>query len=224
MLFRSNNSVNLPSNRFTPYHEIHGTKVMGFMTIQHGDNKFYNNIFVQQKLRPEMQKLANMKKDEPDDWDDYNFKVGTKPFDNYPTFEEWKKQFDGYCGIYAPNSDHYYNHLPIWSAGNIYFNGAEPCNMEKDAIISDKKIQLKLEQRDDGLFLKTNLFNAVPAKTDGVISTDTIMMAFEPEEKYENPDGTPIIFNTDFFGTHREGIKVTAGPFAKGNEASSRLF
>lgn len=28
----------------------------------------------------------------------------------------------------------------------------------------------------------------------------------------------------DFFGTHREGIKVTAGPFAKGNEASSRLF
>ncbi len=219
-----NNSVNLPSNRFTPYHEIHGTKVMGFMTIQHGDNKFYNNIFVQQKLRPEMQKLANMKKDEPDDWDDYNFKVGTKPFDNYPTFEEWKKQFDGYCGIYAPNSDHYYNHLPIWSAGNIYFNGAEPCNMEKDAIISDKKIQLKLEQRDDGLFLKTNLFNAVPAKTDGVISTDTIMMAFEPEEKYENPDGTPIIFNTDFFGTHREGIKVTAGPFAKGNEASSRLF
>ena len=171
-----------------------------------------------------MQKLANMKKDEPDDWDDYNFKVGTKPFDNYPTFEEWKKQFDGYCGIYAPNSDHYYNHLPIWSAGNIYFNGAEPCNMEKDAIISDKKIQLKLEQRDEGLFLKTNLFNAVPAKTDGVISTDTIMMAFEPEEKYENPDGTPIIFNTDFFGTHREGIKVTAGPFAKGNEASSRLF
>ena len=219
-----NNSVNLPSNRFTPYHEIHGTKVMGFMTIQHGDNKFYNNIFVQQKLRPEMQKLADMKKDEPDDWDDYNFKVGTKPFDNYPTFEEWKKQFDGYCGIYAPNSDHYYNHLPIWSAGNIYFNGAEPCNMEKDAIISDKKIQLKLEQRDEGLFLKTNLFNAVPTKTDGVISTDTIMMAFEPEEKYENPDGTPITFNTDFFGTHREGIKVTAGPFAGAEEIQKSLF
>ncbi|MDE7039983.1 MAG: right-handed parallel beta-helix repeat-containing protein [Limosilactobacillus sp.] len=219
-----NNSVNLPSNRFTPYHEIHGTKVMGFMTIQHGDNKFYNNIFVQQKLRPEMQKLADMKKDEPDDWDDYNFTVGTKLFDNYPTFEEWKKQFDGYCGIYAPNSDHYYNHLPIWSAGNIYFNGAEPCNMEKDAIISDKKIQLKLEQRDEGLFLKTNLFNAVPAKTDGVISTDTIMMAFEPEEKYENPDGTPITFNTDFFGTHREGIKVTAGPFASAEEIQKRLF
>ncbi|MFR0611410.1 right-handed parallel beta-helix repeat-containing protein [Limosilactobacillus balticus] len=219
-----NNSVNLPSNRFTPYHEIHGTKVMGFMTIQHGDNKFYNNIFVQQKLRPEMQKLADMKKDEPDDWDDYNFTVGTKLFDNYPTFEEWKKQFDGYCGIYAPNSDHYYNHLPIWSAGNIYFNGAEPCNMEKDAIISDKKIQLKLEQRDEGLFLKTNLFNAVPAKTDGVISTDTIMMAFEPEEKYENPDGTPITFNTDFFGTHREGIKVTAGPFAGAEEIQKSLF
>lgn len=219
-----NNSVNLPSNRFTPYHEIHGTKVMGFMTIQHGDDKFYNNIFVQKELRPEMQKLAEMKKDEPDDWDDYNFTVGTKPFDGYPTFEEWKKQFDGYCGIYAPNSDHYYNHLPVWSDGNIYINGAQPCDTERDATVLDKDVQLQLEQRDDGLYLNTNLFNDIPEKADGVISTDTIAMAFEPEEKYENPDGTPIIFNTDFFGTHREGVKVTAGPFASAKEAGNKLF
>ena len=219
-----NNSVNLPSNRFTPYHEIHGTKVMGFMTIQHGDNKFYNNIFVQQKLRPEMQKLANIKKNEPDDWDDYNFTVGTKPFDGYPTFEEWKKQFNGYCGIYAPNSDHYYNHLPIWTGGNVYFNGAQPCDSEKDSIISDKEVYLKLEQIDKGLILKTNLFSALPKKTDGVISTSTIEMAFEPEEKYENPDGTAIVFNTDFFGTHREGVRVTAGPFTDEKEIGEKLF
>ncbi|NGC78341.1 DUF1565 domain-containing protein [Lactobacillus reuteri] len=219
-----NNSVNLPSNRFTPYHEIHGTKVMGFMTIQHGDNKFYNNIFVQQKLRPEMQKLADIKKNEPDDWDDYNFTVGTKPFDGYPTFEEWKKQFNGYCGIYAPNSDHYYNHLPIWTGGNVYFNGAQPCDSEKDSIISDKEVYLKLEQMDKGLVLKTNLFSALPKKTDSVISTATIEMAFEPEEKYENPDGTAIVFNTDFFGTHREGVRVTAGPFTDEKEVGEKLF
>ena len=81
-----NNSVNLPSNRFTPYHEHHGTKVMGFMTFQHGDNRFYNNVFVQQKLRPEMQKLAELMHDKPDAWDTYNFKVGTQPFEEYPTF------------------------------------------------------------------------------------------------------------------------------------------
>lgn len=219
-----NNSVNLPSNRFTPYHEIHGTKVMGFMTIQHGDNKFYNNIFVQKKLRPEMQKLADMKKNEPDDWDDYNFTVGTKPFDGYPTFAKWKKQFDGYCGIYAPNSDHYYNHLPIWTGGNVYFNGAQPCDSEDDALTCDQKLHLNLVQRSDGLYLKTNLFDVLPLKTDGVVSTATIPMAFEPEERYENPDGTPIVFNTDFFGNHRDGVKVTAGPFIDSTETTHKLF
>lgn len=220
-----NNSVNLPSNRFTPYHEIHGTKVMGFMTIQHGDNKFYNNIFVQQKLRPEMQKIADAKKDEPDDWDDYNFVVGTKPFSDYPTFEEWDKQFDGYCGIYAPNSDHYYNHLPVWSAGNIYLNGAEATAKEENPYVDSKdQVELSLEKRNDGLYLKTNLYDFVPAKTDGVISTKKIAMAFEPEEKYENPDGTPIVFNHDFFGNHRDGVKVTAGPFANSKSVENKLF
>lgn len=33
--------------RFTPYHIPHRTEVMGFMTILHGDDRFYNNIFVQ---------------------------------------------------------------------------------------------------------------------------------------------------------------------------------
>ena len=33
--------------RYTPYHMPHRTEVMGFMTILHGDDRFYNNIFVQ---------------------------------------------------------------------------------------------------------------------------------------------------------------------------------
>ena len=33
--------------RYTPYHIPHRTEVMGFMTILHGDNRFYNNVFVQ---------------------------------------------------------------------------------------------------------------------------------------------------------------------------------
>ena len=33
--------------RYTPYHIPHRTEVAGFMTILHGDNRVYNNIFVQ---------------------------------------------------------------------------------------------------------------------------------------------------------------------------------
>ena len=49
------------------------------------------------------------------------------------------------------------------------------------------------------------------------------MMAFEPEEKYENPDGTPIIFDTDFLGKKR-GSQPIAGPFAAGSEIKEALF
>lgn len=220
-----NNSVELPSTRYTPYHEAHGTKVMGFMTIQHGDNKFYNNIFVQQKLRPEMQKLADAKADQPDTWDDYNFKVGTAPFTEYPTFAEWDKQFEGYCGIYSPISDRYYNHLPVWAKGNVYLGGAKPMAKETDAYVdADSQVELQLEERADGLYLKTNLADLLPGRDDPMISTKTIPMAFEPEERYENPDGSPIVFNQDFFADHREGSKTIAGPFAKKGAEAKRLL
>jgi len=40
-------------------------------------------------------------------------------------------------------------------------------------------------------------------------------MAFEPEEKYENPDGSPITFDTDYFGKKRAASGVLPGPFAE---------
>lgn len=39
------NGVNQP--RYTPYHIKHRTEVAGFMTILHGDDRIYNNIFIQ---------------------------------------------------------------------------------------------------------------------------------------------------------------------------------
>ena len=38
-------------------------------------------------------------------------------------------------------------------------------------------------------------------------------MAFEPEQRFENPDGTEIIFDEDYFGKKKE--HVTAGPFGE---------
>ena len=46
----------------------------------------------------------------------------------------------------------------------------------------------------------------------------------ENEENYENPDGSPITFDTDFFGNKRAGSKVLAGPFAEPGDAKNPLF
>ena len=73
----------LPSPRYTPYHVPHRTEVAGFMTILHGDARFYNNIFVQKEIRRDL--AAYAESEGMGTMDKYKFICGTKPYDGYPT-------------------------------------------------------------------------------------------------------------------------------------------
>ena len=46
-----------------------------------------------------------------------------------------------------------------------------------------------------------------------ILQTADLREAFEPEQAYENPDGTPILFDADLCGNPRAG-KTISGPFA----------
>ncbi|WP_330594692.1 hypothetical protein [Blautia schinkii] len=214
----------IPSPRYTPYHVHHGTQIAGFMTILHGDMKFYNNIFIQKKIRSCMKALSELMESDGNMWDNCNMITGTSPYDEYPTFEQWKKNFEGYCGMGSDVGDLYYEHLPVWASGNCYFNGARPWKKESDAFSdTENTVSISLEQKDDGWYLHTNLYDFLPENRDGIISTETLGIAFEPEQKYENPDGSPIIFNQDFSGEHRD-VLTCAGPFINKESASRKVF
>ena len=47
----------------------------------------------------------------------------------------------------------------------------------------------------------------------GIINTETLGKAFEPEQRFESPDGSTITFDTDYFGNSRSS-KPIPGPFA----------
>ncbi len=207
-----NGAKTLSSPRYTPYHVPHRTEIAGFMTFLHGDARFYNNIFVQQKVHPALRAEEEAMRGQNNGWDDGCVSVGTMRYDGYPTFEEWDREFDGYCGMGSEPSDRYYMHLPVWTGGNIFYNGAQVCDKERD-FIEDKThtVELKLAEVDGHWQLETNLFDFLPANTCGTISTETLGFAFEPEQAFENPDGTPIVFQEDYFGSHR-AIHPTAGP------------
>ena len=130
----NNGAKTLPSPRYTPYHVPHRTEIEGFMTVLHGDMRFYNNVFVQQKV-PQMLKMASLGgKLMQNEWEDMNITAGLQPYDAYPTMAEWLKQFEGYCGMGSPASDRYYSYLPVETGGNVYANGAKPRKGEADAI------------------------------------------------------------------------------------------
>ncbi len=202
--------------RYTPYHIRHRTEVAGFMTILHGDDRIYNNLFIQ--AYP-----VTDKERKPTDAE-YQV-VGTAPFDIFPTYEEWYAPFvPGAKPDMGALAKVHFGHLPVWVEGNAYFNGATVCKHEKHKL-SDKrsKVTVVLEEKDGKYSLKTNVYSKLKDFTDGIICTETLGQAFEPEQRFENPDGTDIVFDKDYFGNHR-GTKTIPGPFASAEDAEKILY
>ena len=218
-----NGSGKIPCPRYTPYHMPHRTEVEGFMSILHGDMRFYNNIFVQRPIRPGMEAIHQAMLGNP--WSDCNPVVGTIPYEGYPSWEEYIAMFEGYCGMGAMGDrDKYYYKLPVWTGGNAFLNGAKAMSTEKDGFVDDATaISIALREKDGAWRLETNLYDVLAGFTGGVISTETLGEAFEPEEKFENPDGTPIVFNEDYFGAHRP-INPIPGPFVDAEAAGKALW
>ena len=81
---------------------------------------------------------------------------------------------------------------------------------------SQHPIFLKLGEDGEGWYLQTNLYEYLPRFETQMVSTELLGEAFEPEQKFESPDGTPIVFNLDYFGARREPVMPLAGPFANG--------
>lgn len=211
-----NGSRTLPSPRYTPYHMPHRTEVAGFMTILHGDVRIYNNIFVQRDIREDLTAFAEERHDSG--ITKCHFICGTKPYDGYPTGEEYFAGFTPETTCDGNNKDLYYRHLPVYTGGNVYFNGAQPCDTEENyRTDTEHTVEITLIEHDGSYTLETNLYEYLPQFEIPFIGTETLGEAFEPEQKFENPDGTPIVFRRDYFGKLR-GITPIPGPFADGCE------
>ena len=148
------------------------------------------------------------------EWDDGNLVCGTVTYTGYMTQATWESYFEGYCGEGAESGrDKYYMPLPVWTGGNIFFNGAKHCDIEEDFTEdTEHKVTFEVKEEDGKFKVVTNVMDFLPEVK--LIDSDTLGMAFEPEERFEEPDGSDIIFDTDFYGNKREG-KIVPGPIAK---------
>ena len=196
--------------RYTPYHIPHRTEVMGFMTILHGDDRFYNNIFVQRWPSEDFVIIS----DSRDLVEKENRRAGTWVFDGYPDHEEWISQFDfttrpDMAGLEKAHE----SHLPVWAEGNAYFNGAAAWNKEKNALIAGGKVRVDIEYTEEGRpLLHTNLYEQLGGFACHMVDTGILGKAFEPEQPFEAADGSLICFDRDYFGDRR-GPGMLPGPF-----------
>lgn len=151
-------------------------------------------------------------------------KAGTWTFDEYPTYEEWISNFDftrpANMMQLAPVHE---SHLPVWSEGNVYLGGAQGWKHEKNGLTSSENIKIELLEKDGKYTLDTNIYDVLGDFTNRMVNTEVLGKVFEPEEPFENPDGTPIQFDMDYFGGHR-GAGVLPGPFAAKEDAEKKLY
>ena len=190
----------------------------GFSTILHGDDRIYNNIFVQNYQPMEDAETAK-------EFGYNNQTAGTEVFGEYPTYDEWIANFE----MDKPADMHklmpyHFGHLPVWINGNAYFNGAKASVKEKSNLVNvHDQATVELVEQDGEYFLKTNVYDLLGEFQSGIINSDILGYAFEPEQRFENPDGTEIIFTEDYLGEHR-GISAIPGPFASKESIGKKIL
>ena len=76
-----------------------------------------------------------------------------------------------------------------------------------------------------GVALAVALFVFLPTLNEirDYVKDQLVNEVWQEEQRFENPDGTEIIFNRDYFGDHRE-IEALPGPFACENQLSRSLW
>ena len=204
--------------RYTPYHIRHRTEVAGFNTILHGDDRFYNNIFV--KYWPDVKDQKTGEYNEKDSI------PGTWQFDEYPTYDEWIKNFD--LDVKRPDmgklAKFHESHLPVWAKGNVYLAGARAWSKETDKLVDENaKVKVELVEKNGKYSVKTNIYDFIKDYTDGIITSDILGKAFQPEQRFENTDGSAITFDSDYFGDHR-GLTAVPGPFVSKESLEKNLW
>ena len=185
-------------NRFTQYHFPHSTRVAGLMTILGGDNRFYNNIFVQRSGQDNKAGL-HVYNEYPDNQTDLFAELDTEKWigkDTKPFYAEFK--------------------LPMFCESNLFLNGALPWKHEKNAAVHTEvnpEINLAADNNQAYLHITADKsFTDVETKT---VTTELLGAAFESEAAFEAADGSPYSINTDFFGKKRKGKHPLPGPFAE---------
>ena len=100
------------------------------------------------------------------------------------------------------------------------------CSHEPEAkVCAEEGITIELSEKKDKVTICIKDAELLGGEGSELLSADTLGESYHAEMAYENPDGSNIVFDTDFFGKKRPAGNVTPGPFeVMGEEVQERKF
>ncbi|MCK4564406.1 MAG: hypothetical protein KAU94_07010, partial [Verrucomicrobia bacterium] len=119
--------------------------------------------------------------------------------------------------ILAGHGTSIYNraNLPMLVNGNVYLNGAKAFLDEKNLVNKPGfNPNIKLVEENGMVYLNISLPEAIADQQNQLVTTELLGKARMANVGFENADGSPLIIDSDYFGTKRNRTNPTAGPFA----------
>ncbi len=185
-LFAGGVYIGRETSRFTLYHFPHDTFVAGSMLVYGGDDRIIGNMFV-------------------------GADSGTEGYKGYPAMCECKLG-DGSDSPFHGGEVA----LPTDIRGNVYVGGASSCDNEIDGQrIDNGTSKLEYCDSDDGAkwYLSLDIECVDNMKKFPTVTTEQLGKAFETNQWYDNPDGTDLCIDKDYFGKKRPHDGAMPGPF-----------
>ena len=103
-----------------------------------------------------------------------------------------------------------------YAGGNVYYHGARPYAREATALtFSQHDPQVKLVEEGERAFLQAQFGRESSKAATQRVTTALLGKARVPNLPFENPDGSPLVIDTDYFGQKRDATHPAAGPFEK---------
>ena len=192
-------------DRSTPYHFPHTTEVAGTTVVYSGDDRIYQNVFLGGAVTYTEQSLH-----------------GTEGYDGHTnSLEEYISDV-----ISRGNGDlEQFKHVkqPVYIRGNAYLKGAKPYGREENTHVSDMDPAVRIVETDGKTYLELNVEKEMLEIPTEIYNSGKLGTPRITEAAYENPDGTPIVFDTDYLDQSRNG-QPAAGPIEGLKEGMNRIL
>lgn len=109
----------------------------------------------------------------------------------------------------------------LYVGGNAYC-GVPVAEQERDVVHIDAPLTIAVEESDDGPVVSVEVPAALASEHVPIVGTADLGTPRIVEALYENPNGTPILFDTDIAGERRNRT-VAPGPFAQLHPGTNRF-
>ena len=181
-------------DRSTPYHLPHSTEMMGCSLVFSGDDRYYNNIFLNTQQEPNRR-----------------FRLGLSMYDGAP--DSLQEFIDTVWARFGKSDATEFIQVkqPLYTAHNYYGDGVPPYERDHTSVKCETPANARIVTEENGdVYLELVLDEAFDGIEAQRVDTARLDMPRIVEAPFENPDGSPITIDTDLFG-NRRGVNPTPG-------------